>query len=186
MSEEISLDMDTLSNSTDSNNQMLNNVDGASIVKRNSYKPSNRSIILFDGVCNVCDGFVQFVLPRDINKKFYFQALQTEKGKEIQEYYGIKTDLSTVVLVEEETNSYCTKSTAILRVLSQLCYPYSAFYYLSYIPAFFRDFCYSTFVPYRYLIMGKKDTCMFSPSLKERFIDFKSPLILEELDSKEN
>jgi len=178
-SEEISLDMDSLSHNNNNNNDNQINVDGASMIKKNSYRPSNRSIILFDGVCNICDGFVQFVFPRDVNKRFYFQALQTEKGREIQEYYGIVADLSTVILIEEETNTYSCKSTAILKVLEHLNYPYSALSYLSIIPEFFRDFCYSTFVPYRYLLMGKKDTCFFSPSLKERFIDFKSPLLLE-------
>ncbi|KYQ88880.1 hypothetical protein DLAC_10689 [Tieghemostelium lacteum] len=151
----------------------------------NPYKPSNRCIIMFDGVCNVCDGFVQFVWPRDTEKRFSYQALQTEKGREILAYYGIPADLSTIVLVEEETGLIYTKSTAVLRVMYYLKSPYPLLYTFYYIPKFIRDFCYGTFANYRYLIMGKKDTCMFSPSLKDRFIDFKSPLILEETESKE-
>ncbi|KAK5583359.1 hypothetical protein RB653_004951 [Dictyostelium firmibasis] len=104
---------------------VINNIstpDGASSpsIKRGSYKPNPenpRRIIMFDGVCNVCDGFVQFVFPRDVEKRFSFQALQTEKGKEILDYYGIPCDMSTIILVDEADDKYYTKSTAVLNIL---------------------------------------------------------------------
>eukprot|EP01132_Coremiostelium_polycephalum_P009644 gene9644-11825_t len=159
----------------------------SSVAPINTYKPSTnspKSIILFDGVCNVCDGFVQFVYPRDTEGRFSFQALQSVKGREILNYYGIASDLSTIVLVEEETQTYYTKSTAVLRIMYHLKKPYPVLSYFTVIPGFIRDFCYSTFANYRYLIMGKKDFCMFSPALRDRFVDFRSPLI-EDNETKE-
>ncbi|GAM21999.1 hypothetical protein SAMD00019534_051740, partial [Acytostelium subglobosum LB1] len=158
-------------------------------VTKPSYRPSSppKSIVMFDGVCNVCDGFVHFVYPRDTQKRFTFQALQTIKGREILQYYGIPEDLSTIVLIEEESNTYFTKSTAVLRIMYYLQRPYPLLYSFYYLPTFFRDFCYGTFAKYRYLVMGKKDTCMFSPGLRDRFIDWRSPIIEEEVvdDNKE-
>ncbi|EGG17735.1 putative alpha-N-acetylgalactosaminidase [Cavenderia fasciculata] len=160
---EVSLDIGAIQ-SADAANQQLNAVAltdaTASITARGGYKPSNppKMIIMFDGVCNVCDTFVHFVYPRDVNKKFSFQALQTTKGREIQNYYGVPTDLSTVILIDEETATYTSKSTAVLRIMYHLQSPYSYLYQFHYLPAFFRDFCYSTFARYRYLLMGKKDT----------------------------
>eukprot|EP01133_Synstelium_polycarpum_P014381 gene14381-16969_t len=129
------------------------------IVPKPTYKPSSppKCIILFDGVCNICDGFVHFVFPRDPEKRFSYQALQTVKGIEILNYYGIPQDLSTVVLIEEETGNYYTKSTAVLRIMYYLQKPYPLLYSFNILPSFFRDFCYGTFAKYRYLIMGKKD-----------------------------
>ncbi|EFA81837.1 putative alpha-N-acetylgalactosaminidase [Heterostelium album PN500] len=151
-----------------------------------TYRPSDppRSIIMFDGVCNVCDGFVQFVYPRDTKKRFSYQALQTAKGIEILNYYGIPADLSTIVLIEEETGKHYTKSTAVLRILYYLQNPYPLMYSFYYMPTFLRDFCYGQFAKYRYLVMGKKDTCMIHPGLKDRFVDWRSP-ILEELEPDE-
>ncbi|EGC36357.1 hypothetical protein DICPUDRAFT_151187 [Dictyostelium purpureum] len=180
---EISLDINNIKQSS------IEQPDGASVIpKRNTYKPdlqNPKKIILFDGICNICDGFVQFVFPRDSEKVFSYQALQTEKGKEIIEYYGLPNDLSTVILVDEATGNFLTKSTAILTVCYYLKAPYPYLYSFSYIPKFIRDFCYGTFANYRYLIMGKKDSCMFSPALRDRFVDFKSPMILNEEESKE-
>jgi predicted DCC family thiol-disulfide oxidoreductase YuxK len=83
-----------------------------------------RMIILFDGVCNVCHTFVSFIYPRDVEKRFYFQAMQSKKGREILASWGIPNNLNTVVLVDEANNKYYTKSTAIFNILKDLkvCY----------------------------------------------------------------
>ncbi|GAM25030.1 hypothetical protein SAMD00019534_082050 [Acytostelium subglobosum LB1] len=149
-----------------------------------SYSPASppRSILLFDGVCNFCEGVVQFISQRDTERRFHFQALQTEKGHEILDYYHLPKDLSTVVLIEEETGTYYLKSTAILRVLYYLKYPYPMLYPFIYIPQFIRDYCYATFAQYRYKLFGKKDTdrCIVNNQLKTMFIDWKSPFIQED------
>ncbi|KAN0027760.1 hypothetical protein ACTFIV_009584 [Dictyostelium citrinum] len=167
-------------NSVDIN--ISSKADGASspLIKRGSYKPNSenpRRIIMFDGVCNVCDGFVQFVFPRDVGKRFSFQALQTEKGKEILDYYGIPCDMSSIILVDEADGKHYTKSTAVLNILFFLKAPYSYFYSFYFIPPIIRDLGYDFFATYRYLILGKKDSCFFSPSMASRFICFESKMI---------
>ncbi|GAM23915.1 hypothetical protein SAMD00019534_070900 [Acytostelium subglobosum LB1] len=173
---EVAVDIQQLDNS---NSSPSSSVVQTNPMSRPTYRPSNppKSIILFDGICNVCDGFIHFVYPRDTQKRFSYQALQSVKGGEILDYYGIPKDLSTIVLIEEESNTHYTKSTAVLRVLYYLKNPYPLMYTFYYLPRFFRDFCYGTFANYRYLIMGKKDVCGFNPGLKDRFIDFRSPII---------
>lgn len=79
-----------------------------------------RMIILFDGVCNVCHTFVSFIYPRDVEKRFYFQAMQSKKGREILASYGIPHNLNTVILLDEQNHTYCTKSTAIFNILKDL------------------------------------------------------------------
>ncbi|KAN0012181.1 hypothetical protein ACTFIV_004714 [Dictyostelium citrinum] len=175
MTVEVSLDVNSL--------QILDEASSKRTYKPNTQSP--RKIILFDGICNVCDGFIQFVHPRDTNNLFSFQALQSEKGREILQYYGIKCDVSTVVLVDESINRVYVKSSAILTVCYYLNAPFSYLYSFTYVPTFVRDVCYDIFGKYRYLIMGKKDSCMFSITLRDKFIDFKSPLIFDEEQSEE-
>eukprot|EP01111_Echinosteliopsis_oligospora_P008357 TRINITY_DN2394_c0_g1_i1.p1 TRINITY_DN2394_c0_g1~~TRINITY_DN2394_c0_g1_i1.p1 ORF type:complete len:178 (+),score=44.69 TRINITY_DN2394_c0_g1_i1:89-622(+) len=139
-----------------------------------------RRIIMFDGVCNVCHFFVNFVFPRDVNKQFHFQALQTKKGREICEQWGVPQDLSTVVLVDEFEGRYYTKSTAIFRILSGLSGGWSYLYYAIYMPQFLRDAGYTAFGSVRYYVFGKKDECPFYPTLKDRFVDWKSPIVEDE------
>jgi len=139
-----------------------------------------RNIILFDGVCNVCDTFVQFIYPRDSKKLFHFQALQSQKGREICSSYGIPLDLSTIVLIKEGENKFYVKSEAVFLILCELDMPWSSLYYFIFVPRPLRDFGYSTFASFRYLMFGKKDSCSFRPGLKDRFIDWRSPIIEQE------
>jgi len=136
-----------------------------------------RSIILFDGVCNVCNTFVQFVYARDKKKRFYYQAAQSKKGREIFTERGIPPTLDTIVLIDEEEDKYYTKSSAIFMILYHLQDPWSYLYYLIYLPRHLRDFGYSSFAAVRYVLFGKKDECGFYPGLKDQFIDWRSPII---------
>jgi len=144
-----------------------------------------RMIILFDGVCNVCHSFVSFIYPRDLEKRFYFQAMQSKKGREILASWGIPHNLNTVVLVDEANNKYYTKSTAIFNILKDLSKPWAYMYYLIYLPRFLRDFGYSSFSSARYMLFGKKTECAFFPGLKDRFIDWRSPIVEIEDGSKD-
>jgi len=143
-----------------------------------------RKIILFDGVCNVCNTFVQFVYQRDKKKALHFQAAQSKKGREILSDWGIPCDLNTVIVVDEEARKFYTKSTAIFMILQYLEAPWSYGYYLVYLPRLLRDFGYSSFASVRYAIFGKKDECNFLPGLRDQFIDWKSPIIEDE-DNKD-
>mmetsp|Transcript_88004 Transcript_88004/g.152470 ORF Transcript_88004/g.152470 Transcript_88004/m.152470 type:complete len:183 (-) Transcript_88004:71-619(-) len=132
--------------------------------------------LFFDGVCNLCDGFVNFVYMTDSRKQVRFGALQ--KHKELLESFGAgryaeggAEAMSTVVVVQGK--EVYVRSTAALRVLAVLSQPWRAFAVLSLLPTPIRDAGYKLVAEYRYLIFGRKDTCM-SPSgdFKKRFLEY--------------
>jgi len=127
-------------------------------------EPENQiktSIIKFDGVCNLCNGFIQFVINRDKNAHFKFSTLQ--------ENYDDKKEYQTIILQNNGTIS--EKSTAFLEITRKLngLWPYLYLFIL--IPRPIRDFIYSIIAKNRYHWFGKRDICMIpTPELKNRFI----------------
>ena len=134
-------------------------------------KISNKHpILLFDGVCNLCNGFVQFVIERDPNAQFKFAALQSEEGQELLQHFGLpQKDLFSVILIENE-KAY-TRSTAALRMTRLLKSPWKISYGFIILPTFFRDFFYKKIAINRYKWFGEKESCMIpTPELKSRFL----------------
>ncbi|MEO6169167.1 MAG: thiol-disulfide oxidoreductase DCC family protein [Chitinophagales bacterium] len=131
----------------------------------------NKTIILFDGVCNLCNGFVQFIIKRDKKERFVFGALQSERAKELlAEYQLPKEKMDSVVLIEN--GKVFTQSTAALRIAKKLDGGWSLTYAFIVIPKFLRDWIYGLIAKYRYKIFGKKDVCMVpTPEFKKRFIN---------------
>ena len=127
------------------------------------------SVVLFDGVCNFCNGAVNFIIRHDDEKRFKFAPLQSEIGREMQAKYGIGEDVDTIILVED--GRAFTLSTAGLRVARGLGGLWSLAYAFIIIPAFIRDFCYRLFAKNRYRLFGRKDSCMLpTPDVRERFL----------------
>ena len=126
--------------------------------------------ILFDGVCNLCSGFVVFTIKRDPDAKFKFASLQSNEGGNLQKEFGIDPDnIKTMVLVEND-NCYL-KSDAVLRIFKHLDGMWFILYYLIYIPRPIRNFVYDLVANNRYRWFGKKDVCMLpTPELKKRFL----------------
>ena len=126
--------------------------------------------ILFDGVCNLCSGFVVFTIKRDPDAKFKFASLQSNEGENLQKEFGIDPDnIKTMVLVEND--NYYIKSDAVLRIFKHLDGMWFILYYLIYIPRPIRNFVYDLVANNRYRWFGKKDVCMLpSPELKKRFL----------------
>jgi predicted DCC family thiol-disulfide oxidoreductase YuxK len=127
-------------------------------------------IILFDGVCNLCNFFVQFVLKRDPKQRFQFASLQSEYGKEFLLVHQIPLAvLSSVIFVENGVVYW--KSAAALRILRWLSMPWPLLYFLIVIPRPIRDFCYDFVANRRYRWFGKADECMVpTPELRKRFL----------------
>jgi len=124
--------------------------------EENNLKPS---VILFDGECCMCNGFIKFIIDRDTNHTlFNFSSLQSQHGKDLLKQHNLPDDLSTVVLVDSNGKIY-TKSTAILRIVTRLGKPWSFAHVFTVIPAPIRDWIYMTFTPYRYKLFGKTDAC---------------------------
>ncbi len=126
--------------------------------------------ILFDGVCNLCSGFVVFTIKRDPDAKFKFASLQSNEGESFQKEFGIDPDnIKTIVLVEND--NYYIKSDAVLRIFKRLDGMWFILYYLIYIPRPIRNFVYDLVANNRYRWFGKKDVCMLpTPELKKRFL----------------
>lgn len=132
---------------------------------------ADSSIVLFDGVCNLCNSSVQFIIKRDKKKKFLFAPLQGKKGQEIFLKHSLPAgELNSFILAEGD-NIYI-KSTGALRMLKKLGGPWSLLYAFIIVPPFIRDGIYSWVAKNRYKWFGKKDSCMIpTPDLKERFLD---------------
>ncbi|MED3561898.1 thiol-disulfide oxidoreductase DCC family protein [Bacillus xiapuensis] len=127
-------------------------------------------IVLFDGVCNLCNHSVQFIIKRDPSVIFKFASLQGERGKRIVSDYGLPADLESLILIENE-KAY-RKSTAALRICGKLHGPWKLFVILMIIPPIIRDYIYEIIAKNRYKWFGLKNSCMLpSPSLKNRFLD---------------
>lgn len=132
--------------------------------------PSHQ-IILFDGVCNLCDGFVQFVIKRDPAARFMFGTLQSTAAMELLKGAELRPeDLKTVVYMKGEAWMY--RSTAALTVLKDLGGPWSLAYGFMLVPRPIRDWVYGFIAKNRYKWFGQKDSCMIpTPELRSRFLD---------------
>jgi len=117
-----------------------------------------KQIILFDGVCNFCNFWVNFVLKRDKKDLFRFAALQSEKAKELTSKFKFDTSkLDTFILIAE--NKLYTKSTAALMICTQLNGLIKILSPLIILPKFFRDFIYDLIAKNRYKIFGRRESC---------------------------
>lgn len=129
------------------------------------------SIVLFDGVCNLCNGLVQFIIKNDPKGKFRFASLQSEAGQLLLKNLGLKTDdFDTFVLVRGD--QYFVRSTAALRVLNELGGMWKLFSVFWIFPAPLRDFFYNVIANSRYKLFGRRESCMVpTAELKQRFLD---------------
>ena len=127
------------------------------ILQTDSVK-DNYSVILFDGVCNLCNNTVDFILSRDKGDNFRFASLQSKQAEKLLgEFEYNNHDLSTFVLIEN--NKLYTRSDAALRVFKKLGYPWRILYILILMPRPLRDFIYRFAANNRYRWFGKRNTC---------------------------
>ena len=136
--------------------------------------PRDKPILLFDGVCNLCNGSVQFVVDHDPDAVFRFAPLQSETAQELLADAGFEDyDFDTFVLVDGD--DYYTKSEAALRVASALEFPWSVASVVRAIPHPVRDAVYDAVASHRYAIFGRKAQCMVpTPEVRERFVEMNA------------
>jgi predicted DCC family thiol-disulfide oxidoreductase YuxK len=129
------------------------------------------SIILFDGVCNVCSGAVQFVIKRDKKNNFRFASLQSVEGQKLLTHYKLPAnDFNSFVLIEND--SVYLKSDGALRVAKKLAGLWPLLYGFIIVPKFLRDSIYDLIARNRYKWFGKKDSCMIpTPEIREKFLN---------------
>ena len=131
---------------------------------------TEKPIIIFDGICNLCNSSVDFIIKRDHRKLFLFTPYQSDTAKEILKRFGIEQEnISSICLVEEGKIS--VKSDAILSIVKRLSFPFSLGYLFIIVPRAVRDFLYHIVVKNRYLWFGRKETCRVSgKNDKDRFL----------------
>ncbi|MDF2858739.1 MAG: thiol-disulfide oxidoreductase family protein [Neobacillus sp.] len=127
-------------------------------------------IILFDGVCNLCNSSVQFIIKRDQLAKFQFASLQSEIGQKLLRKYDYNQDLNSFILIEDE--KIYIKSSAALRVCMNLNGLWKYLSIFRIIPPSIRDYIYEIIAKNRYKWFGKQETCMIpTPEMKQRFLE---------------
>jgi predicted DCC family thiol-disulfide oxidoreductase YuxK len=132
---------------------------------------NNDPVILFDGVCNLCNGSVLYVIRHDKEGHYKFASLQSQAGQQFLRQYNLPLkDFDSFVLIEE--GKIYTRSTAALKVAKKLSGMVKLLYGFIIVPAFIRDAVYNFISRNRYKWFGKKDSCMIpTPALKQRFLN---------------
>lgn len=125
-----------------------------------------KSVILFDGVCNLCNASIDFIIKRDKKDHFRVGALQEEAGKNLLSKFEVNPEyLDSLVLIEDEQIFF--RSTAALKIAKNLSGLWPLFYGLIFLPSGLRDGIYDWIGKNRYRWFGKKNTCRL-PTPEER------------------
>lgn len=134
--------------------------------------PKNKKVILFDGVCNLCNSAVTTAIKYDKNNAFLFASLQSKTGKSIIEYLKIDVTKIDSIILYEPNVAYDIKSTAALKIMNT----FGGFWNLTKLfwifPEGFRDLVYDFIAKNRYKWFGKKESCMIpTKELKAKFLN---------------
>jgi predicted DCC family thiol-disulfide oxidoreductase YuxK len=132
---------------------------------------SGHALVLFDGVCNLCNGTVNFIIDHDPDGYFRFAPLQSDEAQErLAGTDAAGADLDTIVLVEDGT-AY-VRSTAALRIARRLTAPWPLLSLFLAVPRPLRDAVYDWIATHRYDWFGRRDQCRLpTPALKDRFLE---------------
>ena len=135
-----------------------------------SLSTTNETILLFDGVCNLCNGAVQFIIKRDKKAKFKFAALQSDAGQALLKEFNLPTDAFESFVLIHQNKAY-QQSDAALRVAKLLGGFWELFYVFIVFLRIIRDGLYWMVANSRYKLFGRTDSCMIpTPELKARFL----------------
>ncbi len=130
----------------------------------------NRHIVIFDGVCNLCNGAVNFIINRDPEGVFAFTPMQSDLAQELMNKHKIhNVGIDTFLLIK---NDQCfVFSSAALEIAKDLSGLWYTFNILKFVPRIIRDFIYKQFARNRYTLFGRQETCMVpTKRVKSRFI----------------
>jgi predicted DCC family thiol-disulfide oxidoreductase YuxK len=129
------------------------------------------AIVLFDGVCNLCNGAVQLLIRLDRHARLKLASLQSASGQALLAWCNMpQDDFDTIVFVEKGHAYF--KSTAVLRLTAFLPWPWPLLRLALVIPPWFRDWCYDRVAGNRYRVFGRQETCMLpTPELRKRFLE---------------
>ncbi|EGV44749.1 DUF393 domain-containing protein [Bizionia argentinensis JUB59] len=134
--------------------------------------PKHKQLVLFDGVCNLCNDAINYVIKHDKNNVFMFAPLQSEIGKQLINEYNIDTQKIDSILLYSFENGLFHKSTAALKIASKLGFPLNLMVVFFIIPTFIRNWVYDFIARNRYKWYGKKEACIIpTKELKAKFLD---------------
>lgn len=130
-----------------------------------------KKIILFDGVCNLCNSSVQFIIERDTKNVFLFSSLQSDFGQKILKENNLnEKNFDSIILIDED--KIYQKSDAALRIAKELQSPIKYFNLFLILPQFLRDFGYDLIAKNRYKFFGKQESCWLpTEELKNKFLN---------------
>jgi len=133
--------------------------------------PKHKQLILFDGVCNLCNTSVLYVIKHDKVNRFMFAPLQSDSGKQIIEKFNVDPSKTDSILLYSEEKGLSVKSSAALHIAKHLGFPRSLMSIFFIVPTFIRNWVYDFVAKNRYKWYGKKETCMIpTPELTSRFL----------------
>ena len=128
-------------------------------------------VLLFDGVCNLCNRSVQFIIKRDRHKRIRFSSLQSNAAKSILKQYSIPADQFESLVFVDKGKVY-TRSAGVFQLMKYLDGPWKWFSILRIVPAFIGDAVYDWVARKRYKWFGKREECMVpTEDLRERFLE---------------
>ncbi|KXX72609.1 thiol-disulfide oxidoreductase DCC family protein [Flammeovirga sp. SJP92] len=131
-----------------------------------------KHIILFDGVCNLCDSTIQYIIKHDRKNLFYFAPLQGKTASQLLHNNKSVTFQPNNSIVYSVGDKFYIKSTAVLNIVLKLGFPRNLSAVFLITPPFIRDHIYDYIAKNRYRWFGRKDSCMLlTPDLKEKFLD---------------
>ena len=128
-----------------------------------------KNIILFDGVCNLCNFSINFIIKHDPKVHFYFVSIQSSLGKKLLKKYQLEEIDSLILLQNKRAYIY---SDAVLHIAKGLQSWYGFLYYFNFIPKRLRDWTYRRIAKSRYQIFGKREVCLMpTEALRKRFLE---------------
>jgi predicted DCC family thiol-disulfide oxidoreductase YuxK len=127
-------------------------------------------LILFDGVCNLCSWWVQFLAPRDKSGRFWFASVQSPSGQAVLRQLGLPTDDWESFVLLDDTGAYY-KSEAFFRLVRHMAAPWPMLRFGRYVPRPLADWLYDRVARNRYAVFGRKSVCLVPrPELADRFL----------------
>ncbi|HZK94854.1 MAG TPA: thiol-disulfide oxidoreductase DCC family protein [Prolixibacteraceae bacterium] len=132
---------------------------------------SEINIVLFDGVCNLCNSTVQFIIRNDAKAKFRFASVQNESGQLLLKQLDLPLDhFDTLVYISD--SKFYLKSTAVFMILRELGGGWRLLYFFIIFPRFLRDMVYDFIAKWRYKWFGKREECIVpAPKYSDRFLE---------------
>lgn len=133
--------------------------------------PQHKKLVLFDGVCNLCNSSVQFIIKRDKNNVFLFTPLQSESAKQILRDQDSKILDTDSILLYEPDKGISIQSTAALRIARSLGFPINILAIFLIVPPFLRNAVYNFIAKNRYKWYGRRSECMMpSAEISAKFL----------------